>query len=266
MNEAAVVLLGTRGTIAVSGAEFAVYGGATSCVLVRLGGELIFLDAGTGLVSAVPRLGAGGGHFSILLSHSHIDHIMGLAAFPPLFDKRWRADIYSAERQGLTCREQIEKLMSFPLWPVSPDAFHENTRFLPINGSFSIGNAEVRTMEGGHPGGSTVYRLSCGGKSLVYCTDFEHTDELSARVAEFASGCDLLIYDAQYSAEEFEDRRGWGHSTWDEGVDMAGRCGAKRLVLFHHSPSRTDAELAELQASIGNEYVIFGKCGEEIVL
>jgi phosphoribosyl 1,2-cyclic phosphodiesterase len=267
-GEAKVVLLGTRGTISAEGDKFALYGGATSCVLARVGGELIFLDAGSGIIHAEDFLEAEDRRLSILLSHPHSDHIMGLLVFPPLFNPAFNIAIYAAERGGLSARGQLERLMSAPLWPVTPAVFAPGVEFNTPEQSFKIGQVNIDTMEAKHPGGSTIYRLSCGGKSIVYAVDFEHEEGVSARLADFAAGCDLLIYDAQYSDEEYESKRGWGHSTWNEGAKAAERCGAKKLVLIHHDPWRTDEELGDIERSMREKHknLSFGKHGEEIIL
>jgi ribonuclease BN (tRNA processing enzyme) len=113
-----------------------------------------------------------------------------------------------------------------------------------------------------------VYRLSHGDKSLVYCTDFEHGEEASARLAAFAADCDILIYDAQFSDAEYERKRGFGHSTWEEGVKLAKRCRAARAVLFHHDPFHDDETLARAEAECRKSFagLSFAKCGEVMSL
>jgi phosphoribosyl 1,2-cyclic phosphodiesterase len=238
-------------------------------VLVRLGGELIFIDAGTGLIHAEDYFNADRERFSILLSHPHIDHIVGLTAFPPLFNPECGVDIYAADRGGLSAREQISRLMSVPIWPVGLDDYSPGVAFKPSLPHFAIGQVSVDTMDGNHhPGGSTAYRLSYGGKSIVYCVDFEHSAETTKQLIIFAKDCNLLIYDAQYSDEEYETKHGWGHSTWNEGVKTAERCNAENLVLFHHDPMRTDEQLHNLEQSIKSKFgnATFGKRGQEITL
>jgi ribonuclease BN (tRNA processing enzyme) len=267
-DEISVIFLGTRGAVPVDGPAFSAYGGATSCVLARMGGENILLDAGSGLLRAAPLLPAEGGRVSLLLSHPHVDHMIGLPAFAPLYNPAFQIDLYAANRGGLSAREQVERLMSFPLWPIGPEVFSVETGFFDVRPRFSIGAVEVETTEGSHPGGATVYRLSHGGRSLVYCTDFEHGDDASRRLADLAAGCDLLIYDAQFSDAEYEGKRGWGHSTWDEGIRAARRCGARLLALFHHDPARTDDALRDIEARLKNDFpgLFFSKCGEVISL
>jgi phosphoribosyl 1,2-cyclic phosphodiesterase len=260
-------VLGSRGSTPVHGSDFVRYGGATSCVAVNIGGESIILDAGSGLTGAakwIPK----NSEFSVLISHPHIDHIMGLTSFAPLYDPEYSVRIFAAEHGGLDTREQVERLMSAPLWPMDSKVFSDGTRFCDIDGAFHIGAVRVDTIEGNHPGGCTVYKLTHGGRSVVYCTDFEHDRLHSERLAQFAERCELLIYDAQFSDAEYEAKRGWGHSTWEEAVRLARRCGARRLLMFHHSPSRTDEELDAVEAYMCDVYpgLSFAKSGEVVVL
>lgn len=236
-------------------------------MLARLGDEMIVLDAGTGILELGPRLPKGTERLSILLSHPHLDHVMGIPGFAMLMGTRLSADFYAVPRSGLSAREQAGLVMRQPLWPVGAEAIAREAVFHDVAGDFSIGEVNVSLMESDHPGGSTVYRLERGGESVVYATDFEH-GKRSAELAELARGCSVLIYDAQFTDAEYELRRGWGHSTWREGLAVAERAGVGRLVLTHHSPRRTDAELDALSAELINTSLpcSFGKCGEEIWL
>ncbi|MDR0905660.1 MAG: MBL fold metallo-hydrolase [Oscillospiraceae bacterium] len=242
-------VFGSRGSTPVHGSDFTRYGGATSCIAVNIGGESVILDAGSGLTGAakwVPK----SGEFSILISHPHIDHIIGLTSFAPLHNPDNSVRIFAAEHGGLGAQEQVERLMSAPLWPLGTEVFSDSTQFCDIDsdGTFQIGAVRVDTIEGNHPGGCTVYKLTHGEHSIVYCTDFEHDKHHSERLASFAADCELLIYDAQFSDAEYETKQGWGHSTREEAVRLARRCGVRKLLLFHHSPSRTDDALDAAEA------------------
>lgn len=263
MADAKVCFLGTRGSVPVCGQAFARYGGATSCVSVEWGGERIILDAGTGLMSLPPSEG----RLAILLSHAHADHILGLPMYGPLLSGR-AATLYAAPRGGLSARDQLGRLMSPPLWPVGTDALSALETVDIASDGFTVGGAAVRTMEGNHPGGCLVFRLRIGGRSIVYCNDFNHADGFGGRLRDFAADCDLLIYDAQLSPEEYARAGSWGHSTWEEGAAIAGDCRAERLALIHHSPYRTDGELDALDALIKQRFPrsFFAKCGEEMIL
>lgn len=261
-----VVLLGTRGSVPVSGEAYQRYGGASSCVLVRLAGEQLVLDAGTGLVALPDYLRPETRKFTLLLTHAHADHILGLPVSPLFYDPGIEKDVRAVRRGGLSPQEQACALMHEPLWPASTETLRA-VSYHDIEGSFRVGEVAVDAMESDHPGGSTVYRLSAGDRSLVYATDFEHGPR-SAALEDFARGCTLLLYDAQFDDSEYPAKRGWGHSTWQEGAALAQRAGAQRLVFVHHAPTRTDDELDALGRALKRLPIeaSFGRDGEEIDL
>lgn len=262
-----VKLLGVRGTVPVHGEDFACYGGATSCVLVQAGDESIILDAGTGLNERDFRAWHRGERFSMLISHPHVDHLMGFPIFPPFFDSSLSCGVYLKSRDGLDAKAQIEKLMSPPLWPVMTWAFKAKVGFPDVESSFMLGDVRVDTMDVSHPGGCTAFRLSHGGKSLVYATDFEPA-ESEAEFEAFAKDCTLLLLDAQYSREEYERCRGFGHSYVERSISLARRCNAEKTVFIHHDPKRTDSRMEELERAIAlcSSDIRFGREGEEICL
>ena len=138
-----VKLLGVRGTLPVYGTEFAQFGGGTSCMLVRAGGETIILDAGTGLSGRAWDSFFPGKRCSLLITHGHVDHLMGFPVFPPLFDPGARCDVYLKTRGA---REQIEALMAPPLWPVRTDALKAAVQFHDVPEAFFLGDVQVDTM------------------------------------------------------------------------------------------------------------------------
>lgn len=263
-----VKLLGVRGTLPVHGPEFARFGGATSCVLVRAGGETILFDAGTGLSGRAWRDFFPEKHGTLLITHAHVDHLMGLPVFPLLFDPTARCDIYLKTREGRTGREQIEALMSPPLWPIRTDSLKAAVDIHNVPDAFSVGPVAVETMESRHPGGSTIYKITCGGVSLVYATDYEPESDAPDDFCAFAEGCTLLLLDAQYTRSEYERNRGFGHSTIPRSAAIARRCGAEQALLIHHDPTRTDRQLLALEATVRAQRpnVRFGRGGEEVFL
>lgn len=265
-NDIRVKLMGVRGTMPVHGPDCRVFGGATSCVFVSMGGQAIILDAGTGLSGPGFDSFFGAEHFTLLLTHSHVDHIMGFPPFPALFDGRHSGEVYLKTRGGLDARAQLEKLMAPPLWPIKTSAVKADVAFRDVPESFSLGDVRVDTMEIGHPGGCTAYRLSFGGRSLVYATDYEPECDAPERFLNFARGCSLLLLDAQYTPAEYANTMGFGHSTTERSLRIARGCAAKTTLLVHHDPKRTDAKLLALEAELGTAQDIrFGREGEEVI-
>ena len=202
-------VLGTRGSVPVEGKDYSIYGGATSCYQVRAGNEEIYLDAGSGIVTA--KISANT-NISILFSHMHMDHVLGLPFFSALSQKDRSVDMYSEKSSGLDLKSAIDHLIAPPFWPVKIEQYPANVRFHDVQKKFSIGEVEIETMSGNHPGGTTIYRLNYKSKSIVYVTDFEHSsEEKCEELIRFSADCDLLTYDAQYTNEEYNRFRGFGH-------------------------------------------------------
>ena len=259
---------GTRGSIPTPGAHTARYGGNTPCVAVegtggRKGaGQLVILDAGTGIRALGRELVErqnGAVLAEILLSHAHWDHIQGLPHFKPFFAPGNAVRIWGS-RQGTTSLEAILRQQMDPaVFPVPLDALSAKLTVQQIEpGEFTVGTFKVRTIRLRHPGTTLGYRLTpaAGGPSMAYVTDNElgpgghYATPASWRkdFVAFLTGVELLIHDAMYTPEELEEHRGWGHSTFEEAVALAGEAGVKRLVLFHHEPEHGDEAIDALLA------------------
>lgn len=238
---------GVRGSIASPGRRTLVTGGNTSCVEVRLGDEMVIFDLGTGLRAlGVELTGKEPVRASLFLSHYHWDHIAGLPFFAPAYDPRSRLIIHGATRKGRDVRQILSGQMVDPYFPVGLGALNAHLRFVPLQdgGVAHVGGGLVKAAELNHPGGALGFRLEHEGKAMVYATDFEHGTAADERLVELARGADLLIFDAQYTPAEVADgplsKKGWGHSTYEIGAQLAKRAGVKRLALFHHAPDRDD--------------------------
>jgi len=245
---------GVRGSIACPGLDFARYGGNTSCIEVRLGGRLLIFDAGTGLrplgkavVSEAPL------DADIFLTHTHVDHIHGIPFFAPFFASQNRFRVWAGHlAPRLTLKHVLCKYMAEPLFPVPPDIFAAEVEYRDFEAGDTLvpfANTTLRTAALNHPQGATGFRLDHGGRSFCYITDTEHVEgSLDQRILSLVRGADVMVYDATYSDKEYPTFRGWGHSTWEEGVRVAEAAEVKRLVLFHHDPSHDDAAMDRIAA------------------
>lgn len=260
-----VTFWGTRGSIPTPGAHTARYGGNTPCVAVTGaggGGQLVILDAGTGIRALGNRLvdrQNGAINAEILLSHAHWDHIQGLPHFKPFFSPGNAVRIWGA-RQGSTSLEAILRRQMDPaVFPVPLDALSARLTVQHVEpGEFTIGEFRVRAMKLRHPGTTLGYRLApvAGGPATAYVTDNELGDGPDYGTAAtwhrdfvtFLEGVELLIHDAMYTPRELETHRGWGHSTFEEAVAVAADAGVHRLALFHHEPEHDDEALDRLLA------------------
>ena len=163
--------------------------------------------------------------------------------FPEAFRKDFCINIYGAERGCLTVREQIESLMAPPLWPVGPMQLPAEFRFYSVQKQFTVSGVEIETMEGTHPGGVSILRLSIGRKRIIFMTDCTITGKNRDKLLDFCLNCDLLLCDGQYSDEEWTTRSAFGHNTWNEAARFARDCGAKCTRIIHHDPAHSDETL-----------------------
>lgn len=250
-HDLTVRFLGVRGSIATPGADKTA-GGNTACVEVTAGDTRIILDAGTGLRTlGDERMAKGPRHSTILLSHLHWDHVAGLPFFTPIYVPGHRVEIASGPNGVMPHDDAIRSLFRAPFFPVdyAQLADQVSTRELRANEKFTIGDITITMAKLNHPDPVYGFRLEHGGHSIVYATDTEHFACVDPTLKKLAAGADILIYDSQYTPEEYPSKVGWGHSTWLAGAELARAAGVPQLVLFHHDPNRTDAQLAEIEAA-----------------
>ncbi len=251
-HDLTVRFLGVRGSIPTPGHDA---GGNTACLEVCAGDTRIILDAGTGLRTlGAERMASGPRHSTILLSHLHWDHICGLPFFTPIYVPGHRVEIASGPNGVMPLDAAIRGLFRAPFFPVEYDALGGTvtTRELRsptgCDDCFQIGDITITMAKLNHPDPVYGYRLEHAGQAIVYATDTEHFACVDPTLKKLAAGADILIYDAQYTPDEYPSKVGWGHSTWQAGAELARAAGVAQLVLFHHDPARTDAQLAALES------------------
>lgn len=245
---------GVRGSIPCPGPEHVRYGGNTPCIEVRCGSNLIILDAGTGLRSLGEYLAAlGPVNADIFFSHTHLDHIMGLPFFAPIYDKQSNLRLWAGHLPDpLHLKEVLSGMMIDPLFPVPIDFFGSR----PHYHDFDVGDTlypcsgvTVKTAPLNHPNGATGYRIEYKGKSVCYVTDTEHRPGvLDENILKLIEGTDIFIYDSTYTDLEYQQHIGWGHSTWQEGMKLADKGGVGKFVIFHHDPSHNDSAMDSIMA------------------
>jgi len=239
---------GVRGSIAISGREFASVGGNTTCVEVRIGDELVILDAGTGVFPLGQTLDRPL-HATFLFSHFHWDHIQGFPLFRPAYEPENAFTLYGYGDSAADVKGVFARQMQAPHFPVGLGTQRARLEFraLQAGSEIDIGPARVRTAALNHPQGCLGYRISVDDRSVVFATDTEPPEPgaVDPAVVEFARGADLLIHDAQYTEHEYtgssgNTRQGWGHSSYDVACRTARAAGVRQLALFHHDPTHDD--------------------------
>ena len=252
---------GTRGSVPTPGPTTVRYGGNTACVEVRTSaGTFFVMDSGTGIRELglhLIRLGQPV-EAHLMLGHTHWDHISGFPFFTPVFVRGNQVAIYGARDLDRSLRDVLAGQMHYTYFPVPLGDLQAEISFIELEeGSMQVQDATVRTHYLNHTAVCLGYRLEADDVSLAYITDHEpygppdnggfvHGGD--RRLVEFVRGVDLLIQDAQYTPEEYRERRGWGHGSTDYVTDVAIEAGARRLALFHHEPTHADEQVDQMVA------------------
>jgi len=292
---------GVRGSIPSPGKETSGYGGNTSCVEVRVGDQIIILDAGSGIrrlgQSLMKEVNEKGLQVTMLITHTHWDHIQGFPFFVPAYHPRANIRILGYEGAVHGLRGALFEQMQTAFFPVGLNQMATHLTFEEMDEmQFDLGAVKVRTMFANHPGICLGYRLSTPNGDIVYLPDHEayerceverqkaeHESSSTAleyariqdeKVVEFLRDAEVVIADSQYDAVEYPSRRGWGHTCADDTVQLAARAGAKRVYLFHHDPDHNDEKITamvdraqrEVARNGGTVLVAAAREGEELAL
>jgi len=253
-----VKLWGTRGSIAVPGKDTNLYGGNTTCLEITTeSGKKIIIDAGTGIRPLGEKLIKENENVDVflLITHIHWDHILGFPFFAPINipTTRITVDGFPTCMKGL--RYTFDNKMGDGFFPIKFDDIKAKINYVEkLNeGELNIDGMIIESVPLHHPQGGFGYRFREGDKTLVFITDNElrKKDAWAGRTldvfARFSEGADILIHDAQYTPQEIKERRGWGHSDYKSTFEMAHKANAKKLILFHHDPSRKDPDVTAIR-------------------
>lgn len=257
---------GARGSIPSPSAETVDCGGNTSCVEIRADNQLLILDAGTGIrplgASLQAEFETRGFEATLLISHTHWDHIQGLPFFAPAYSDRNRIKIYTPPGRRPQIKKAVDNLMDPIHFPVPPAALAAITGIEELpRAAHEIGHVRITVTNLHHPGGCGGFRLEVDGVSIAYLPDHEpyHSRTIGtpastasgaaeAQLAGFVRDCDILILDTQYDETEYPARIGWGHGCVSDSVALAVAADVRELVLFHHDPAHPDAKIAQMVA------------------
>lgn len=250
---------GVRGSIPVPAADCLEYGGNTACVELRIGETIVVIDAGTGArklgLQLQDEAHGAGRRINLLLTHFHWDHIQGIPFFEPLYRASNTVVFHSCHAQE-KLRKVLEGEMSTPYFPVNFELLAARREFVDLSdGPLRGEQFRVTPFPMNHPQGATGYRIEAGGVVITHASDLEHGNAaLDRTLRDHAQDADVLIYDAQYTPEEYSSHKGWGHSTWLEAARVARECKVKRLILFHHDPGHNDAAMKQIECDTRREF------------
>jgi phosphoribosyl 1,2-cyclic phosphodiesterase len=239
---------GVRGSIPCPNPFMSRYGGNTACVEIRCGEQVLIFDAGTGIrhlgnaLTEERRFA----RIDLFLSHYHIDHLLGLPFFAPLYSAEYAVSLWGAHSEPARGVEYaLRRLMSEPLLPIQLGDFRAQLEFRDFRPGETLTprpDITIRSAPLRHPGGATGYRIDYAGRSVAYLTDTELPNgKIDPAIIALAQNTDLVILDCTYTDEELPFHLGWGHASWQQGVHLANISNTKRLCLFHHEPKHDDA-------------------------
>ena len=266
---------GTRGSIAVPSAETLCYGGDTTCVELRADGELLVLDAGSGIrplgIALEREFQDRPLRLSLLVTHAHWDHIQGFPFFKPAYDSKNEIRIFGFDGAGATFREIITEPMKSPFFPITMRELSARMDINKLNEmKFSLGKLDIHAAFVNHPGVCAGYRIFTSAGSVAFVPDHEPYEffvhsargkqlspqqvreiaaEQHAGLVQFLRGSDILILDTQYTDEEYTVHIGWGHGSISSAIALALEADVQRLVLFHHDPNHDDAMIDRMLKS-----------------
>ncbi len=257
-----VKFYGTRGSVPVCSPDFQEFGGNTTCLQIRdtETNNIAIIDAGTGIRELGKELIESGhkqDEIFIAFTHFHWDHIQGFPFFEPAFNAKQKINLLALGwGQRISCLKDIFKTqMQKEFFPVQLEKMgakfkfmlHKETERVFTTLAIKPKPVVVRANKHKHPGGAYGYRIELDGKVLVFCTDVEHEKSIDKNVVKFAEGADLLVHDAQFTDEELKKKKGWGHSSFSQAIEVAERANVKMLALTHHDPNHDDAFLKKME-------------------
>lgn len=249
---------GVRGSFPVHGKKYFEFGGATSCASIEIDdNNLLVIDAGTGLGDlsrflsrrkAKPKI-------TLFITHFHLDHIMGLLSFKPLYEDDTLITIYSPLNPSTT-RMLLDSLMGGFFFPVVFSETPAHKKIYRLKKTIHLGEVVISSVALPHPGGNVALRFERGNKSIVFATDAEPQKEnWDEKVLALAAGATYLVGDAMFTPKEYaKGKRGWGHGSWRAALKLARQAGCHNLILAHWNPAYDDQKIRAILTRIKKEF------------
>jgi len=276
--ELRIKFYGTRGSIPISDPDFQEFGGDTTCISItnNITNQLSILDAGTGIRKLGKEVMSNDNSpdvkdIVITFSHFHWDHILGFPFFDPLYDTEKRITIMAMGENWPVkdLREIFDVAMQTEYFPLKIDDMKARINFeTPGKDVQILENSLIIGYKHKHPGGAYSYRIEWFDKILTICTDIEHEGTLDPDIIELARNSDLLIHDGQYTPEELERKKGYGHSSYAQAAQLAQEANCKQLIVTHHDPDHNDDFLRDMEKKCQQIFPdsFFAREGTEVVI
>ena len=267
---------GTRGSIPVSDPDFMEFGGNTTCLFISgidEGAGTLIMDAGTGIRKLGKDIMNGnikaGEEISLGFTHFHWDHIQGFPFFALAYNPESKIHISTAGKRKIqNLKDIFSTQMQSIYFPVQLENMGAQIEFEKYNTDVVVGEkgAIVNIIEVNHPGGCIGIRFKFNKKSVVFCTDIEHPDEIDEDVVKLSMNADVLIHDAQYTDEELLTHKGWGHSSYSQAIEVAERSNVKQLIITHHDPDHNDEFLRKMEKNCQERFkdLVFARDNYEL--
>lgn len=269
-----LTLWGVRGSTPCANTSYALYGGHTSCISVEVDNEWLVFDAGSGIHDAGQyALNQNIAQTHLFMTHVHLDHVLGLPFYLPIWKPSHRIQIYAGYLSSVGgAKAFFENTFSPPLFPVPFASLADRMKYRDLQESETLGigsDVEIRTHGLNHPSHATGYRITHRGKSICYITDNEHTiGQIDKQLVDFIRDSDVFIYDSTYVDENMESMKLRGHSTWQEGMRLGQLGNVKQFLIFHHDPQHDDQAMSviEEKARLAWDRCVVARQGMRIAL
>lgn len=257
---------GVRGSTPCADQEYMAFGGNTTCLQLHIPSseELVILDSGTGIRKLGEKFSKQNEELSgrVFITHPHRDHIQGFPFFRPLYSGGNHFTVHMPKQGQESCRDIFSQHHSEIFFPVSLDMMNAQLKFIDQpSQKISYDGYEVEFLKANHSTNTAIYKFHLEGKQLVFAPDnelvpanYDRDKEHMQRISEFFGDVDVLVHDAQYDSESYSSKHGWGHSPWQQVIQMAREAGIGKLFLTHHDPGSNDEKLQQLDEQIRVDY------------
>ena len=261
-NEYTMYVMGARGSRPTHGKEFEIFGGQTSCFIVKSGTHAVIVDCGTGLFDAAALL-RDCDVIDVVFTHVHYDHVMGMLDLS-VFPANARISFFGTFSAWLSY-ETISDFYRHPFWPIQPNVGAVCEIANDGSGYCLADGFVLRSYPSKHPDGGNIIALECGTKKICFVFDIEVDGSFDLGLLK---GCDYLVFDGMFEDAELADHTGWGHSTYQEGCRLASVYDCKELLVTHHNPKNNDERLLALEGKAKERFprTRFCRAGDIIVI